>query len=53
MMKILIAMFGIFVILFTITILLENIAENLPKDNKFKRWWRDNIIGDDIYGNDF
>ncbi len=53
MMKILIAMFGIFVILSTITILLENIAENLPEDNKFKRWWRDNIIGDDIYGDDF
>jgi hypothetical protein len=32
---------------------LENQVEDLPPSNKFKAWWRKNVIGDDIYGDDF
>ena len=53
MMNILIWIFAICVLTFTITIVGENIADNLPPENRFRKWWRNNVIGDDNYGDDF
>ncbi len=53
MVNILIWMFGIAVCFFIFTIIGENIAENVPPENWFRKWWRSNIIGDDTYGDDF
>lgn len=53
MVNVLIWMFGIAVCFFTFMIIGENIAENVPPENWFKKWWRRNIIGDDIYDDDF
>lgn len=49
MIHILAWLFGISVGFFTFTILGENIADNLPPENWFRKWWRNHIIGDDIY----
>jgi len=53
MINILVWLFGIGVVFFTLTMIGENIAANLSPENKFRQWWRRNIIGDDIYGDDF
>jgi hypothetical protein len=53
MINILVWLFGIVVVFFTLTMIGENIAANLPPENRFRQWWRRNIIGDDIYGDDF
>jgi len=31
---------------------LETQADNLPPTNKFRIWWRKNVVGDDIYRDD-
>ena len=33
--------------------LIESQIERLSPDNKFRKWWENNIIGEDIYGDDF
>ena len=38
---------------FVFVIVIESQMERLSPDNKFRRWWKNNIIGDDIYGDDF
>ena len=53
MIDILVWLFVISTLTFVVTIIGENIAENLPPENRFRQWWRRNIIGDDIYGDDF
>jgi hypothetical protein len=53
MVNVLIWMFSISVGFFTFMIIGENIAENLPPENRFRKWWRNTIIGDDIHDDDF
>ena len=53
MIDILIWIFAICVLTFTVTIVGENVADNLPPENRFRKWWRSNIIGDDMYSDDF
>ena len=50
MINILVWLFGISVVFFTFVMIGENVATNLPPENWFRKWWRNNIIGDDIYG---
>lgn len=50
MLNILATLFGISVAFFVTIIMGENIADNLPPENRFRKWWRNNIIGEDIYG---
>jgi hypothetical protein len=38
-------------IFFILMFALEEKVEKLPKTNRFKRWWRNHVIGEDIYGN--
>jgi len=53
MVDILVWAFAICTLTFIVTIVGENIAENLPPENTFRKWWRNNVIGDDIYDDDF
>lgn len=53
MMDVLIWLVGIGVISFTLTMIGETVATNLPPENRFRQWWRRNIIGEDINGDDF
>lgn len=53
MLNIIAILFGISVAFFTFLIVGENLAENLSPENWFRKWWRNNIIGEDIYGDDF
>ena len=50
MINIIAILFGTAVVFFTFLIIGENTAENLPPENWFRKWWRNNIIGEDIYG---
>jgi len=43
----LVVFFSVFVILMFI---LDAKIDALPEKNKFRKWWRDHIIGDDFYG---
>lgn len=53
MINILAWLFGIVVACFVLLIAGENIAENVPPENWFRKWWRNNIIGEDVYDDDF
>lgn len=53
MIHILAWLFGICILSFVVIIVGENIAENLPLENRFRKWWKNNIVGDDIYDDDF
>lgn len=52
-MKYFIILLGIGLIVLVFLFLLEeSVVSKLPDDNKFKKWWRSNIVG--VYkGNDF
>ena len=46
-------LFGIVVFLSVTMILMflfDKPIHNLPENNRFRKWWKDHIIGDDIYG---
>jgi len=32
---------------------IESQMKKLSPNNKFRIWWENNVIGDDIYGDDF
>jgi|688.fasta_scaffold2758638_1 hypothetical protein len=51
MVNSLVWLFGIALVCFVFLIVCENIAENLPPENKFRKWWRNNVIGDDDFDN--
>jgi len=45
--------FFTFVILSVILLVTDQQVEKLPSSHSFRIWWKDHIIGDDIYGDDF
>jgi hypothetical protein len=40
----------LFFVLYSTTMYVERKLNDLPEDNRFKRWWRRNIIGEEPRG---
>lgn len=53
MINIILCLFFVCTLGIILLMIVESQMEKLPPNNKFKIWWKNNIIGDDIYGDDF
>ena len=53
MLSIILWLFFVCVLGFVFILVVESQIERLSPDNKFRIWWKNNIIGDDIYSDDF
>lgn len=49
MLEFLLWAFLIFVAMVVFFMIGEHQATRLPDDNRFKKWWRREIVGDDVY----
>jgi hypothetical protein len=53
MLSIILGLFFVCVLGIVFTLVADFQIERLPPDNKFRIWWKNNVIGDDIYSDDF
>lgn len=53
MLSVILWLFFVCVLGIVFILVVESQIERLPSNNKFRIWWKNNVIGDDIYSDDF
>jgi hypothetical protein len=53
MLSIILGLFFVCVLGIVFILVVESQMEKLSPNNKFRKWWENNVIGEDIYSDDF